>query len=388
MRVNVSLMGDLCLPFPISMTAHDGIPPPAPVPIFPPATPLPCMESPTPIMWPPGLALQQNKLTTTVFHMAQFIALDGHDCGYMIPHVTIPPANLKLPVIIAFSSRKVMFSASTVKANGTAIGCASFFTMAAPTPMLCCAFPVSLPIGTPPLNALHTVTVGMTWADWFAGLIACVVTMVVDYLCNKVPFFSDNVLGDWASGLLGAGNFQQWALKAVAGVITGAAKIALTGEGNMQIGVGSGYAGAQGSVGVTQEGAVTAGGQVNAVVPGLPASVQGAYQHTFNPDGTSSDQVTGSVGTPVGVGTAQRTTEHDQAGNTTKTTTQTTASGGVVAPVGAAVAPAVPGAGLGTATGAGTYQSTTVQETGQAPTTTSGAYGGVGTPFGGWGSDL
>jgi len=74
MRVSVSLMYDVCLPLPASMTIHAG----------------PCVESPTPMMWPPGLALQQNKLTRTVFHKSQFIVLGGHDCGHMIPHITIP----------------------------------------------------------------------------------------------------------------------------------------------------------------------------------------------------------------------------------------------------------------------------------------------------------
>jgi len=386
MRVNVSLMGDVCFPFPISMTAHDGMSPPPP-PVITPLTPYPCIESPTPMMWPPGLALQQNKLTTTVFHKFQFLALDGHDCGYVIPHVTIPPS-AKIPFLIMFSGRKVMFSASTVKANGAAVGCASLFSMAMPTPMLCCAWPVSLPIGFPPLNALNTVTVGMTWGDWFAGVIAIVVTMVADALCNLCPFFSEPALGDLASGLLGAGNLQQWAAKAVAGVIAGAAKMILTGEGSIQVGVGSGYAGVQASVGVTQEGGVTAGAQANvATLPVFPGSVQGGYQHTWNPDGTSSNQWTGSAGTPVGVGTVQQTTERDQDGNVTKTTTQTTASGGVAVP-GSAVAPMVPGAPLVTGTGAGTYQRTTTEQPGQPTTTTSGGYGGVSSPLGGWGSDL
>jgi len=377
MKVKVALMGDICLPLPISMTTHDGVPPPTLPPLFPPATPLPCVEAPTPMMWPPGLALQQNKLTSTVFHKFQFIALDGHDCGHVIPHVTIPPANLKLPVIIMFSSRKVMFSASKVKANGTSVGCACIFTFAMPTPMLCCAFPVSMPIAFPPLNVLHTVTVGMTWADWFAGAIACYLTMAVDAICNYVPFFGKNPFSDMVGGLLGGGSLAQLGLKAVLGIAIGAEKMLLTGEGTIQVGVGSGFAGVQISVGKTQEGNWNAGAQVNTAVPMLPVSAQGAYQHTWNADGTSSDQVTGSVGTPVGTASKQRTVERDKSGNVTKTTTQTTETGGVAVPIGPT-----------SATAAGTNQTTTTQTAGQGPQTTTGSYGGVHTPVGGWGSSL
>lgn len=33
-------------------------------------------------MWPVGFGLQQNKLTTTMLHMFQFIMLEGHDCDH------------------------------------------------------------------------------------------------------------------------------------------------------------------------------------------------------------------------------------------------------------------------------------------------------------------
>jgi hypothetical protein len=117
--VHVSTMGNLVVLVLPPLTLHDYMPPP-PQPAVPPF--VPCVETPVPVMWPPGFGMQQNKLTTTVIHKFQFLMLEGHDCGYMIPHVTIPANNLQIPLLIAFSSRKAMFSASTVKANGTAMG--------------------------------------------------------------------------------------------------------------------------------------------------------------------------------------------------------------------------------------------------------------------------
>src|ERR1035437_1923310 len=83
----VSIATDIALPLiPLVMTFHDLVPVP-PVPPVPPPGIYPCIEIPVMMMWPPGYALQQNKLTTTVLHKFLPMALDGHDCGYMIPHI-------------------------------------------------------------------------------------------------------------------------------------------------------------------------------------------------------------------------------------------------------------------------------------------------------------
>jgi hypothetical protein len=94
-----------------------------------------------------GFGMQQNKLTTTVYHKFRWIMLDGHDCGYMIPHVTVPPTNVLLPLQIAFSSRKTIFAASTVKANGTPIACTQLLPV--PVTMMACAEPISFPTASP-----------------------------------------------------------------------------------------------------------------------------------------------------------------------------------------------------------------------------------------------
>jgi hypothetical protein len=199
------------------------------------------------MMWPPGFALFQNKLTTTVVHKALPIVLDGHNCGYMLPHISIPVANALTPLQMAFSSRKVVFAASKVKANGTAIGCVypSFLL-----PMTCCAQPVTLPNGISLLNIMNTVIVGTTWVDFFLGWLSIAATMYVDKRTHSAPKemttkgeLLKNVTADARWKVL-LGDKPEKALgKAVAGAIAGAAKIVLTDEGSISIAAGSNYVG-------------------------------------------------------------------------------------------------------------------------------------------------
>ncbi len=74
-------------------------------------------------------------------HRGMWIVLDGHDCGMMIPDVTIPPApNIAYPMFWPFSSRKPVFAASTVKMNGTPVACAQTVGFP-PIPMMTCGDP-------------------------------------------------------------------------------------------------------------------------------------------------------------------------------------------------------------------------------------------------------
>ena len=299
MRVKVSLMGDVCCPRPALLTMHQGIsPPPA---LYPPNTSLPCLESPTPMMWPPGRALGQNKLTATVFHKTQFIVLEGHDCGHMIPHLTIPPANLKLPLIIAFSKRKVMFSSSKVKANGAQVGCTELGGAPVFLPMLCCGSPISWPNGFPSFNSLHTVSVGLSIGDIVAGFIAIAAQMLGESLCERWGLKAGG-LDDLAAKLLGASTLREWALKQALGVLSGCARIAATQEGKLSVEVGSGYARARATQEFTREGRNTL-----AKIRLNGANEELGYAYVTNPDGNTSHQWTGTVGTPVGSGSIQRT---------------------------------------------------------------------------------
>lgn len=344
MRVKVSLMGDVCLPQPAGMTVHNGVSPPPP--IYPPG-PLPCLESPTPMMWPPGMALQQNKLTTTVFHKAQFVVLEGHDCGYAIPHITIPPANTELPLIIAFSKREVMFSTSKVKADGAQIGCTELAGPPVPLPMLCCASPASLPNGFPSFNGLHTVSVGLSSGDVAAGFLAIACNVLGSLVCRLEGFKGG--YQDLTKELVGVANWKEWGFKTALGCLSGAAKVALTDEGKvLRVEIGSGYAGLR----VSSKELSKGGSRVEREYQVGPMQV--GLAHTGSPDGTTSEQSTLSVGFPVGTDNSQVTETHDRNGLSAKQITQTT---------------------------------TTLGADGQATSTTV-SYAGASPPAGNWGTPL
>ena len=357
----VSIATDLALPLiPLVMTFHDLIPVP-PVPPVPPPGIYPCIEIPVMMMWPPGYALQQNKLTTTVLHKFMPLALDSHDCGYMIPHITIPANNALLPMHIMFSSRKFVFSASTVKANGTPIGC-TWPLM----PMLCCAQPVTLPSGTALLNCLNTVYVGVTWMDVLMGVVSMAVTIIGDALTYGGPAGSamDYV---WKFAL--GDSPKNWLIKTGLGVVGGAIRIAATGEGSIQIGVGSGYAG--GNVGLSRgaDGSWSVSATGSGGVPLGPGAVggQASAQHTSNPDGTSSTttstSASGAAGGPVAAGggthTSSTTTNYNQDGSVASSSTTTTDSAVAGTPVGGTATGSstttnnAPGVGGSPASGAG-----------------------------------
>jgi hypothetical protein len=217
MRVKLSLMGDMCMPQPALLSCHDA---------------LPCLEAPTPIMWAPGVALQQNKLTKTVLHKHQFIALDGHDCGHCILHFGPPSLWPKLPAIIAFSKRKVLFSSSTVKAEDSQIACTQL--SGGMLPMLSCGSPVSVPNSFPAFNDLHAVSVNVTLADQLAGVIGIVTSMMGEVVIKRAKWLG-KALPRPLEDLLGAGNVPQFGLKTMVGLVTGAARVLLTGEGKFKI---------------------------------------------------------------------------------------------------------------------------------------------------------
>ena len=283
---HLSVMGNFvfCVIPPITMHEYMPPPPQPPVPPF-----VPAFETPTPVMWGPGFALQQNKLSTTVTHKFQFIMLDGHDCGYMIPHVTIPANNLKLMLIIPFSSRKALFAASTVRANGTGIGCAQLLPN--PWPMNACASPTGIPCAYPVTNVANNVTAGMTPGDVLAGIVVFAISAIFD-----IVTYEPSSLGKLLKDSLGFPDPKKIAL----GVVLGAAKIFITGEGSISVGVGSSYAG----------GSVT-------------------YTHTL--DGTDQIAFEGHLGTPAGSVSASRSETENAPGpdgtRTSTTETSTTTSG-------------------------------------------------------------
>jgi len=175
-RLPVCISSDLSLPLPI-YSPHNFAPVP-PVPPVPPPTPAVsmspapacAMDSAATMLWPPGNALFLNKYSLSVTHKKLGIIQAGHDLGIMIPHVQMAPApnNFFTPLQTLFSSRKVMFNSSSVKANGVFVGFAGLIGMM-PSPMLVCGEPISFPMGEVPTRWMNNVWAGMSPTDLAIG---------------------------------------------------------------------------------------------------------------------------------------------------------------------------------------------------------------------------
>jgi hypothetical protein len=145
------------------------------------AAPASALDTPMPMLHPPGNMTGKNKYTTTVLHQGLGVIQASHDLGMMLPHVQLAPAvpNFFTPLHIMFSSRKVMFSSSTVKVDKQFVGFAGVVGLP-PTPMLVCAEPIGYPMGEVPTRWLNSVWVGFTWLDWALGAMAIGVSLLVD----------------------------------------------------------------------------------------------------------------------------------------------------------------------------------------------------------------
>ncbi len=131
---------------------------------------------------PPGVVLHTAKLTRTVRHRTHSIVQQRHDCGPMIPHLTLPMvANPWLLVIIPGSSSKVHMGASTLKVNGKAAGMTN-----CTIPMLTCAFPAPVPTAFSVLTFTNTVKAGLLPVDLLAGAAAMVFNMAVSAALKNI----------------------------------------------------------------------------------------------------------------------------------------------------------------------------------------------------------
>jgi hypothetical protein len=138
-------------------------------------------EVPAKQQWAPGAS--KHKLTASVFHRKQPIALQGHDLGMGIPDEAPPilgTSNGYLVIIMAKSSRKIMFGASAVKAEGTAIGGA---TIPMDLPMLTCGDPLPLPTVFPQTNTSNTVLVGFSDQDLADGWTDIGDAVLIELVC-------------------------------------------------------------------------------------------------------------------------------------------------------------------------------------------------------------
>ena len=230
-------------------------------------------------MWAPGRALDQNKLSDTVLYRMLPIALDGHDCGHMIPHVTIPclPLNVLLPLQYLFSSRKMVFASGIVKANGARVACQRVGFL----PMTCCADPVTLPTGST-TNFTNSVEVGLTSTDILVGVVELAFGLFLDAFVRKklkAPTL------DWTSLLKQIGvtlalpTAKDLLKKAALALATGGPRILATDSLRLSIKFGNGFVNTVLGFAVTTDGtwSVSAGGQV-AVPVGLGGSRRRARQ--------------------------------------------------------------------------------------------------------------
>jgi hypothetical protein len=141
------------------------------------------MDFPATMLWPPGNVLMQNKYALSVTHKRLGIIQAGHDLGMMLPHVQIAPApnNFFTPLHILFSSRKVSFNSSSVKANGAFVGFAGVIAPL-PTPMLVCGDPMSFPMGEVPTRWSNNVWAGFSYMDLALGAMNMGVTLFMERL--------------------------------------------------------------------------------------------------------------------------------------------------------------------------------------------------------------
>ena len=156
---------------------HDVWTPPAPVIKFVPGF----MEGPAFMGHPPGIPLT-HKVSRKVHFDGGPAIQQGHDAGYLIPH--IPPIaaipNVMLLIHMAVSKHKVMFPATRVLLEGKPMG--MYFGLFLGS---ICSNPVSLPTGFL-IKLSGTVVHQMSLADFILGLAMMLVDVVLDVLWSKV----------------------------------------------------------------------------------------------------------------------------------------------------------------------------------------------------------
>ncbi len=188
MQVNVNTVTD----FTFGFLAHNMAAPPA----IPAPVPTPSVEMVAPFLWIYGFAMNQNKFSNgakPVTCKGTWVVLDGHECGMLIPDITIPPApNVLVPLYWLFSSRKPIMAASTVKMNGTPVACAQLLGLP-PIPMMTCGDPVGAPTTLSPINLLNRCAVGITWLDILVAVINVAASMAIDYIASDRTRVGDRI---------------------------------------------------------------------------------------------------------------------------------------------------------------------------------------------------
>jgi hypothetical protein len=281
----ICILNDLTLPLPL-YSPHNFAPLP-PIPPIPPPTPAVCMspvpasaiDFPMTMVWPPGNMVFKNKYSTTVTHKFLGIIQTGHDLGIMLPHVQVVPApnNFFTPLHILFSSRKVMFSSSSVKANGAFVAIAGVIGLP-PTPMMVCGDPTGFPLGEVPTRWLNTVWVGFTWIDVLLGALSIGVSMLVDKLSGpkggeaakkKLEEAAEKGLGEqiYKKMFPSMDDLKKSLRKQLVGVAVGVVSGVAQGEGSVSLTAGSSYASIQ--LSVSKDASGNYGASLKGQVPAL-----------------------------------------------------------------------------------------------------------------------
>ena len=150
----------------------------------------------------PGVWAHTAKLTRSVTHRGQPLVQQRHDCGPLIPHLTLPVyANPWYAVILPTSSCKVSFGASSVKVDGKAMGMAGIGSRGM-LPMMTCGYPSAMPTALPVSTFTNTVNAGMLPRDLLAGCVDVTLKMISDGIIGK--FWPSSVIpvGSGASDFL------------------------------------------------------------------------------------------------------------------------------------------------------------------------------------------
>ena len=169
---------NVCTDLSVGMLMHNVLlPPTVPMPV-----PSPSLEIPVMQRWAPGEFNNQHKRAVTVQHKRMRIVLEGHDCGPLIQDLTpMFPVNAYYLIMWPFSSRKILFSASTVQAEGTPVGCAAWLL-----PRMSCGEPVSAPAALAVTTVRKTLEVGMSDGDLAIGLSAAAASVALDLIFNAI----------------------------------------------------------------------------------------------------------------------------------------------------------------------------------------------------------
>jgi len=154
---------------------HDQwVPPPIPLKAIP-----GLIEGPAFMGWAPGIYTTHKVGRKTKFDGNNAIQ-QGHDCGYLIPHIAIP-LNVMMGINMLVSKHKVMFPVTRVLIEGKPMG--TYFPLVFLG--LICSNPVSLPTGVL-IKIQGTVVSDMSLTDILLGFAFIALDMIIDAVWSLI----------------------------------------------------------------------------------------------------------------------------------------------------------------------------------------------------------